>query len=217
MQVRLETLDRRSRYALLTGILVPRPIAWVSTVDSAGRGNLAPFSFFCGISASPPLLGISIGRRAGIKKDTWANLEATGEAVVHIPTEEHAEAMVRSSGDYPPDLDEFELTGLASERSDLVRPFRVRDAAVALECSLDRILELAEGGNGFAILQVVLVHIREDLLDGDRFAPGRLQAVGRLGGEWYCRIGDRFRMARPDAETEIRRWRSATDPTRGGG
>lgn len=217
MEVRPEPLDRRARYALLTGMLVPRPIAWVSTVDRAGRGNLAPFSFFCGISATPPLLGISIGRRGGEKKDTWANLEATGEAVVHIPTEENAEAMVRSSGDYPAGVDEFELIGIAREPSTLVGPGRVREAAIAMECRLEQIVEVADDGNGFAILRILLIHLKDELLVDGRFAGDRLNAVGRLGGDSYCRLTDRFQISRPDTDAELRRVGFETRSKPGGG
>ncbi len=206
MEVRPEDLDRRSRYALMISSLVPRPIAWLSTVDRAGIRNLAPFSFFGGIASSPPLVGVSIGRRRGTKKDSLRNLEETGEAVVHIPTRELAEKMVLSSGDYPPEVDEFVLTGLTPEASVMVRPPRVAEAPIAFECRLERIIELGEDPEGLAILRILLFRIRDDLLRDGRVLPERLGAVGRLGGTGYCLVDHFLSIERPDTELELRRW-----------
>ncbi len=207
MQVRPEDLDRRNRYGLLISALVPRPIAWVSTLSPAGRRNLAPFSFFGGISSNPPLVGIAIGRRKGTKKDTLANLEVLGEGVIHVATEELAEAMVLSSGDFPEEIDEFDLTGLRTAPSILVRPERILDAPVAMEFKVDRILEVGDDPDGFVLARIVLFHVRDDLLDGGRIRADRLHAIGRLGGRGYCRTRDTFDLDRPDPEREVALWR----------
>jgi len=207
MQFRPEELERRDRYGLLIGALVPRPIAWISTLGPEGRRNLAPFSFFGGISSNPLLVGIAIGRRKGAKKDTLANLESVGEGVIHVATEELAEAMVLSSGDYPEEVDEFELTGLATVPSVLVRPERIAEAAVAMEFRVDRILEIGDDPDGFVIARILLIHVRDDLLQGGRIQPERLHAIGRLGGHGYCRTRDIFEIPRPDPEREIARWK----------
>lgn len=209
LEIRPDDLDRRARYALLTSALIPRPIAWISTISAAGVRNLAPFSFFGGISSTPPLVGISIGRRKGSKKDSWRNLEETGEAVVHIPTEELAESMVLSSGDFPEEVDEFEVTGLETIASTLVRPPRLAKAPVAMEARTERIIELGDAAdaNLFAVARILLFHIREDLLVDGRIAPERLRAVGRLGGQSYVRLTEIFDIPRPDAQV-IEQWRS---------
>lgn len=209
MELDPEALGRRSRYALLTDALVPRPIAWVLSCDPEGNGNLAPFSFFGGIAATPPLVGVSIGRRRGTKKDTLRNLETVGEAVVHIPSEELAEKMVLTSGDYPPEVDELSLAGLTPIASRRVRPPRIAEAPLSMECRVEQILDLGDpdAKNGFAILRVVLFHVRDDLLEGDRIRVDRFSPVGRLGGTDYCRTGDRFSIPRPDTEVELERFR----------
>ncbi|MBD3161885.1 MAG: flavin reductase family protein [Candidatus Eisenbacteria bacterium] len=199
VRVRPDDLDRRGRYALVTGIVVPRPIAWVSSIDSAGVRNLAPFSFFGGISSSPPLIGISIGRRRGRKKDTLRNLEEVGEAVVHVPTEELAEAMVHSSADFPPEVDELEAAGLTPLPAAEVRPPRIAEAPVAMECAVERILELGDPAepNGFVVARILLVHLREDLWEEGKIRGDRLRAVGRLGGISYCTVRELFEIPRP--------------------
>jgi flavin reductase (DIM6/NTAB) family NADH-FMN oxidoreductase RutF len=207
MEIRPDELDRRNRYGLLIGALVPRPIAWISTVDADGRRNLAPFSFFGGISANPLLVGIAIGRRKGTKKDTLSNLEAVGEGVIHVATEELAESMVLSSGDFPEEVDEFDITGLATAPSVLVRPERILDAPVAMEFKVERILEVGDDPDGFVIARILLFHVRDDLLEGGRIQPGRLHAIGRLGGHGYCRTRDIFEIPRPDPERELERWK----------
>jgi flavin reductase (DIM6/NTAB) family NADH-FMN oxidoreductase RutF len=207
LEIRPDDLDRRARYALMISALIPRPIAWVSTIDVAGGRNLAPFSFFGGISSTPPLVGISVGQRKGSKKDTWRNLEETREAVVHIPTEELAESMVLSSGDFAEGVDEFEVTGLATLPSTLVKPPRIARAPVAMEVRVERILELGDPPdlNGFAIARILLFHVRDDLLVEGRIVPERLRAVGRLGGQSYVRVAETFDVPRPDART-VSQW-----------
>jgi flavin reductase (DIM6/NTAB) family NADH-FMN oxidoreductase RutF len=207
MEIRPDDLDRRNRYGLLISALVPRPIAWVSTVDAQGGRNLAPFSFFGGVSSNPLLVAVAIGRRKGSKKDTLSNLETVGEGVIHVATEELSEAMVLSSGDYPEEIDEFALTGLRTAPSVLVRPERIADAPVAMEFRVDRIIEVGDDPDGLVLARILLFHVRDDLLEGGRIRADRLHAIGRLGGHGYCRTRDLFDMERPDTERELARWR----------
>jgi len=206
--IRPDSLDRRSRYALMISALIPRPIAWISTISANGAINLAPFSYFGGIASSPPLVGVSIGRRRGNKKDSLRNLEETGETVIHIPNRELAEKMVLSSGDYPPDIDEFDLVGLTAVPSVLVRPPRIAEAPVALECTVEKILELGDDPDGFVICRIVLFHIRDDILEDGRVVSERLQSVGRLGGAEYCIVDRAVAIPRPDTEAELAKWRA---------
>jgi flavin reductase (DIM6/NTAB) family NADH-FMN oxidoreductase RutF len=199
VQIDPGTLDRKGRYHLMISILVPRPIAWISTVDGQGRRNLAPFSYFGGIASSPPLVGVSIARRRGAKKDTLRNLEETGEGVIHLPTEDLADRMVLTSGDFPPEEDEFTLAGLTPVASTHVRAPRIGEAPVAMECRVERIIELGDSGdsNSFVIARVVFLHVRDDLLEDGRVQIERFRPVGRLGGESYCRLRDVFEIGRP--------------------
>src|SRR5215212_244858 len=133
-----QMLGQRETYKLLIGCVVPRPIAWVSTIDLAGVHNLAPFSFFNAIGSNPPAISISISYVDGIdhRKDTLRNIGDTGEFVVNIVDEELAQAMNVTSASYPPDVDEFEIAGLPAADCVTVRPARVVGAPVSLECKL---------------------------------------------------------------------------------
>ena len=198
MQVTPSSLPGLDAYRLLIASLVPRPIAWVSTVDAEGRANLAPFSFFAGVSSSPPLVMISVGRSRGRRKDTAANLLSTREAVVHIAPRRLAKEMVLTSVDAPPELDEFDYAKLAKAPSVDVRPPRVADAPIAMECVLEKHLEMGDGPTDVLFLRVVRFHLADEILDADgRPDPARLDATGRLGGDNYCATNDVFAIPRP--------------------
>jgi flavin reductase (DIM6/NTAB) family NADH-FMN oxidoreductase RutF len=189
-------------YKLLTGAVVPRPIAFVSTISADGVFNLAPFSFFNAFSANPPVVGFSPSHSAdGRSKDTLANIKAVGEFVVNIVSEEIAEQMNATSAPFPPEVDEFEATGLTPAASDMVRPPRVKESRVSMECKLLQIVELSRlpmGGN-LVLGEVVRFHVDDDIVDDYRIDPGKLRAVGRMAGPTYVRTRDRFDMARPTA------------------
>jgi flavin reductase (DIM6/NTAB) family NADH-FMN oxidoreductase RutF len=198
MQVTPSSLPGVDAYRLLIACVVPRPIAWVSTVDAEGRANLAPFSFFAGVTSSPPTVMISVGRSRGRRKDTAANLLATREAVVHIAPRRLAREMVATSAELPHGDDEFDFAKLAREPSVDVRPPRVAGAPIAMECVLDRHLEVGDGPSDVLLLRIVRYHLRDDVLDADgRPDPVRLDATGRLGGDNYCATTDVFAIPRP--------------------
>ena len=142
MQIDPASLDPRARYRLMIACLLPRPIAWVSTLGQSDVPNLAPYSFFGGVTSNPPTVMLSIGRRQGQRKDTSRNLLATGQAVIHIPHRPLVEAMVATSAEVVPEVDEFELVDLATAPAVRVRPPRVAAAAVAMECTVAQHLEL---------------------------------------------------------------------------
>jgi flavin reductase (DIM6/NTAB) family NADH-FMN oxidoreductase RutF len=185
----------------MIGAIVPRPIAFVSTVDASGARNLAPFSFFTGCSANPPVVCFSTTVRTGPVplKDTLRNVRESGEFVVNVVSEEFAEQMNACSADVPPEIDEFELSGLTPLASELVRPPRVAESHVQMECRLRQIVTVSEKpGGGYLVLgDVLLFHIDEAVLDGDKIDPARLRAIGRMGGPTYTRTSDRFDIARP--------------------
>jgi flavin reductase (DIM6/NTAB) family NADH-FMN oxidoreductase RutF len=200
MQIDPSTLDGPSAYRLMIACLVPRPIAWVSTLSDDGVPNLAPFSYFGGVSSSPPIVMVSVGRRrGGARKDTAVNLIARGEAVLHIPDATRAEAMVASSAEVPPEVDEFELTGLAREPGVKVAPWRIAGAPIALEAVLERHLEVGRGPSDVFLLEVVRFHLDDAILVDGLPDPARLRAVGRLGGSSYCLADRPFEIHRPGA------------------
>ncbi|HTV53608.1 MAG TPA: flavin reductase family protein [Terriglobia bacterium] len=188
-------------YKLMIGMIVPRPIAFVSTVDPAGTRNLAPFSYFTACGSNPPVVCFSTSVRSGPQpyKDTLHNVESTGEFVVNIVSEEIAEQMNKTAIDVPPEIDEFELSGLTPIASDLVRPPRVAESKVQMECRLHQIVRVSDrpGGGILVLGEVLLFHVLESLLDGYKIDPEKLSAIGRMGGPSYVRTHDRFDMQRP--------------------
>ncbi|QLE41927.1 flavin reductase family protein [Nostoc sp. C052] len=192
--------DPRNTYQLLVGSVVPRPIAWVSTIASDGTPNVAPFSFFMGVTANPPTLAISTGLRHGVKKDTLLNVEQSGELVVNIVVEELGEQMNATSGDFPPDVDEFQVAGLTPAPSKLVRPPRVAESPINIECVLKQVVYVGNEGSqsGLIIAEAVLWHIRDDLLTPQNtIDAAKLHAIGRLSGNWYTRTQDLYEITRP--------------------
>ncbi len=193
--------EPRSIYKLMTGAIVPRPIAFVSSVGSDGVHNLAPFSFFAGVSADPPVICFCpmIRSSDGKKKDTLHNIEATGEFVVNVVSEELVAQMNICSGEYPPDVDEFALSGLTPVGSDLVKPPRVKEARISMECKLHQIIPVSDRPLGASIVlgEILRFHIQDELFDNFKIDPDRLRAVGRMGGPTYTRTRDRFDLERP--------------------
>jgi len=194
--------EARNIYKLMIGSIVPRPIAFVSTVSLDGIRNLAPFSFFTGVSASPPVVCFCPVRRAtdGQMKDTLHNVQATGEFVVNIVSEDFAAQMNLCSADFPPEVDEFEMSGLTPLASDLVRPPRVRESRVQMECKVLQIVEVGAGPLGASVVlgQVLRFHVTDELYEDFRIDPDKLRAIGRMGGPTYARTADRFDMPRPN-------------------
>jgi flavin reductase (DIM6/NTAB) family NADH-FMN oxidoreductase RutF len=197
MQIEASDVKGRDAYRLLISCLVPRPIAWVSTMDLGQRVNLAPFSFFGGVTTSPPIVMLSVGRRRGERKDTARNILVSREAVVHICDRPLAEKMVATSADVEHGVDEFDLAGLTKVESIDVRPPRVDGAPIAMETRLERHTEIGDGPNDVFLLEIVRYHLRDDVLADGLPDPARLAAVGRLGGPSYCDTAAPFDVARP--------------------
>ena len=191
-------LDRAGRYHLMTACVVPRPIAWTSTLSSSGISNLAPFSFFGGVSSDPWTVMLSVGRRRdGSHKDTSQNLIDNSEAVIHISTRENEREMVASSAGLDPEESEIDFLQLATLPSIDVAPPRIATAAIAME---SRVVQHQEVGNGpidLFLLEVIRVHLREDVLDKDLPDAAKMGAVGRLGGTGYCDTTATYEIDRP--------------------
>jgi len=186
---------------LLVGVIVPRPIAFVSTISLDGVANLAPFSFFTAVCPKPPVVCFcnSIRPRDGSKKDTLRNVEATGEFVINVVSEEFAQQMVACSGDYPPDVSEFDISGLTPIPSDLVKPPRVKESHVQMECRLLQVVTVSTepGGGSLVMGEVLRFHVDDSVLKEGRVDTDRLRPIGRMGGIDYVRTTDRFSMVRP--------------------
>jgi flavin reductase (DIM6/NTAB) family NADH-FMN oxidoreductase RutF len=210
----------RQVYKLMTGIIVPRPIALVSTVDRSGVANLAPFSFFCGVGSAPPTLLFCPALRAkesgaggpgdrssqqgssdpARRKDTLRNVEETAEFVVNVVSDAIAEAANTTAAEVPPEVDEFALSGLTPAPSLVVKPPRVSESPAQMECKLLQVIYTShEPGGGVIVLgEIVRFHVRADLVDNFRVDPAGLDAVGRMSGNTWARTRERIELLRPE-------------------
>jgi flavin reductase (DIM6/NTAB) family NADH-FMN oxidoreductase RutF len=200
MKISPADLDRRGCHSLLVGAIIPRPIALVSTIGADGVYNLAPFAFFNGMSSKPAIVGFGVGRkRDGSKKDTIINIEYSKDYVINLVAEGLAEAMNQAEWGYPSDVDEFKEVGLTPVKCDVVKPPRVAESPVNMECRLMQILEFGQPPHvsNYIIGEVLLVHVREDVWVDGVIKASKVKAIARLGEDLYCRTGDVFEMKRP--------------------
>jgi flavin reductase (DIM6/NTAB) family NADH-FMN oxidoreductase RutF len=189
-------------YKLMVGSVVPRPIALVSTLSKDGARNLAPFSYFTAVASKPPTVCFCPGRRhpGGERKDTLANIEDTKEFVVNVVTVAMAARMNLTAADYPPEVDEFGVSGLTPVPGGKVAPFRVKESPIQLECALDRIVQIGEsaaGGGALVIGEIVLFHVSDEVLTDGRIDVGKLDPLARLSGGEYAALGGRISMKVP--------------------
>jgi flavin reductase (DIM6/NTAB) family NADH-FMN oxidoreductase RutF len=197
--------QQRQIYKLMTGIIVPRPVALVSTLSRDGVPNLAPFSFFAGVGSNPPTVLFCPALRpadsaeAGHRKDTLRNVEETGEFVINVVSEAIAAAANATSAEAPPEVDEFNLSGLTPIPSLAVRPSRVAESPAQMECKLLQVIYTGHGpASGVIVLgEVVHFHVRADLIEDFRVDPAALDAVGRMAGNTWVRTRDRIELIRP--------------------
>ncbi|MDA1194922.1 MAG: flavin reductase family protein [Planctomycetota bacterium] len=197
MEVDPALLSARDSYRLMIACVIPRPIGWASTLAADGTPNLAPFSYFGGVAATPMTVMLSVGRRNGVRKDTASNLLATREAVIHIPHHALGEAMVATSAEAAPEVDEFALAGLTPVPSTRVRPPRIREAAIAMEAVLTQHLEVGASPMDLFLLEIVHLHLDDAFVVDGLPDAGRLRALGRLGGAAYCDTAAPFEIPRP--------------------
>ena len=205
MEAHTADLPHREIYKLLTGCVVPRPIAWVSTLNAEGQPNLAPFSFFNAICSNPPTLMFVCSVRAtdAGQKDTYHNVKATGEFVVNFVTESLAEQMNITSTEFPADINEFAAAGLTPAPSVLVKPPRVAESPIHFECQLDQIVTIGnEVGGGHIVIGTILhIHCDESVYLANNYIDIQAyQPVGRLAGAAYSRTRDVFTIRRPDSQ-----------------
>lgn len=187
-----------ANYRLLSSAVVPRPIAFVSTISGAGVHNLAPFSFFNAVCSEPPIVSFCPTIRLP-PKDTLANVLATREFVVNIVSEEIAAAMNVCAAEYPADVDEFEVSGLTPAPSEVVRAPRVLEARVSMECRVVDVIEVSRLPRGASLVlgEVVRFHVDDAIVANSVIDPAKLRAVGRMAGGLYVRTRDLFEMIRP--------------------
>ena len=190
----------RDNYKLLIGAVVPRPIAWVSTLNGDGSVNLAPFSFFQAVASDPPTVIVSVGRRSnGDWKDTALNALERGEFVVNTVNVDVREAMNESSRDYPYGESELPPAGLTTAPSAVVETPRVAEAPIALECRLTQTVSIGQAPTDYMVLfgEVVGFYVRDDLYFDGKIDPLRLQPLGRLAGNQYSKPGEIIELIRP--------------------
>ena len=187
-------------YELLVNAVVPRPIAWVSTISKNGISNLAPFSFFNAFSANPPILGFSPGLKKGpdnqpVPKDTLRNVLETKEFVVNIVNLENAQSMVQSSANFDAQTSEFEQLQLTKLPSSKVKAPRLAESPINMECKLFKIVDL--GSNQLVLGEIVCIHVDDSICTNGIIDVAKLKPVARLGGELYAAVKDSFLIERP--------------------
>jgi flavin reductase (DIM6/NTAB) family NADH-FMN oxidoreductase RutF len=200
MRIDPANLNRRDMHELLVAVIMPRPIAWVSTVGKDGVFNLAPFSMFTNVSLKPPIICLGIGwRRDGQKKDTLRNIEWSKDFVINVVDESLAEAMNQTSAEYPAQVDEFQEVGLTPVKGEIVKAPVVAESPISMECMVRQVLEFGEkpGGGCLILGEVVRFHVRDEFYVNGQMEVSKLKHIGRLGGQFYCRITDTFEMERP--------------------
>ena len=192
MEINLMELESRHAHDILTSSIIPRPIAWVSSINMKDRPNLAPFSFFTGVSWSPPILAFSVVNRSdGSKKDTVVNIQEVPEFVINIVSVDLLSIMEFSARSLPYGCDEKEIKGLHWIPAKTIKPYRIQESKISFECTLERIISVSEGPDaGNLILgRVQIVHVRDSLMKNDREIDWQgLNALGRLSGNRYCAL-----------------------------
>jgi flavin reductase (DIM6/NTAB) family NADH-FMN oxidoreductase RutF len=194
------TTPRSEVYPLMIRCIAPRPIAWVSTRSRAGELNLAPYSFFNGVSSKPPaILFVCSRQEDGSKKDTLVNIEETGQFVVNLVPESLAEPMNITATEYPHGISEFEKAGLTPIASDRVTPPRLKESPVSFECERYELMQVGadEVGSGTIIVgRIVMIHVDDAILKDGKVDYDLFHPIGRMGGMEYSRTRDRFTMVR---------------------
>ena len=202
MKINPKTFEGFNR--VLTGVVVPRPIAFVSTISDSGNVNLSPYSFFNAVSYDPPLIIFSSSKFTsdGKLKDSLSNIEQNGEFVVNIVNENIVEAMNKTAAEYPEDVNEFDIANLTQIDCDLVKPPRLSESPVNMECQLERIITLGTEAHpqGLVIGEIIQLHIDDEIISGHRINHEKLKPVGRLAGNMYTHTYDVFELMRPSYE-----------------
>jgi len=197
-------LDVKTIYSLMIGAVVPRPIALVATRSASGAGNLAPFSYFTAVSSQPPCIAISITPKSATEpKDTLRNIQETREFTVNLVSEWMIEAVNYTSASYPFGLDELSQVGLTPLASESVKPARVKESPVQLECVLEQLVPIGQGHGSTTLVigRIVKAHIATQALNGHAIDPQAVRPISRLGGNFYGCTDRFFELPRPRIES----------------
>lgn len=200
MNITTKELNPVELYQLLTGGIIPRPIAWISTQNSQGLTNLAPYSFFSVASCNPPVLTFTnVPSREVLTKDTLANLLETKECVVHIVPAYQAELMNASCASFSSDKSEIDEIGIETEVSHKVNPPSIKEALVRYECTLREVITISEKpiGGVLVLLDVVQIHIDDSVINDNIIQADLLNTIGKLGGNYYCYSKQDINLPRP--------------------
>ena len=191
-QFDLAALSRAERYKILTGAVIPRPIAFVTSLGANGLVNAAPFSQFVILAVDPGLLGFSVGPRAGKShpQDTLANVKETGEFVINMVPEGWEEAVQRASDEHPPEVSEVDLLGFKTIASAKIRTPRLLGSKIQFECILDQIVNFGDAPNSLVVGRVIAMHVKAGLTVDCKIDPKAYSPVARIGGRNYVRLGD---------------------------
>jgi flavin reductase (DIM6/NTAB) family NADH-FMN oxidoreductase RutF len=183
-------LDPETAYRLITGVVVPRPIAWVTSLSATGVLNLAPFSAFMFVAPKPPMLAISVGRKGNIYKDTAQNILNNEQYVVHIADSSLMNAVHESSTEHPPDVSEVDELGLATLPGERIKVPRLAAAPIAMECRFRQCLEFGETRSRLIVGEVLVFHIRDGLLNNGKIETEALDPIARIAGPRYAKLGE---------------------------
>ena len=203
MKLDPQTMSPSALYHTMVSVIVPRPIAWVSTKSAQGQLNLAPYSFFTGVTANPPSVVFSpVNKNDGSKKDTVQNIEANGQFVINVVPHRLAEQMNLTSADFEYGVSEFEKAGLTEKPSEKVEPPGVLESPIQVECELMQIVPVGEGPGAanLVIGRILMLHVADDVLVEGRIDANKLDAIGRMGGANYARTTETFTVERPAAQ-----------------
>lgn len=194
MEIDARSLSQDATYKLMIGSVVPRPIAWLTTISPSGVVNAAPFSAYTMVSTRPAIVIVNCARRTGVSKDTARNAEATGGFVLNVVSEDLASIVHRTATVYPPDVSETDVLGIELAPSRRVTPPRIAAAPVNLECKLLQILEFGDEHDQNLVGEVVYFHIRDSIYANGKIDQTRLRPLARLGGPTYARLGEFITM-----------------------
>ncbi|MCH8927258.1 MAG: flavin reductase family protein [Candidatus Marinimicrobia bacterium] len=194
MKVDPANLDVKESHKILTSIIIPRPIAWVTTLNEDGSVNAAPFSFFMGVSTKPPRLAISVSAKGGEIKDTSRNIIKNSEFVVNMVTNANVEAMNSTAGLYDYGVEELKIAGLSTSESEKIAPPCIKESPVSMECKLEKVVEIGDKNHFLFIGEVVLFHINDDMFENGAVVSQKIHAVGRLEGSFYSHVSDIFEL-----------------------
>ena len=198
MKIESNSIDALQTHKLLGSVMAPRPIALISTVGEDGIYNAAPYSAVTPVAFKPPIVCVASGLKRGQKKDTTNNIEFSKDFVINIMAETHLQHALKAAADYPSDVDEIKTTGLTALAADMVMSPLISEAQVSLECRLVKTIEFGTGENHRAVFfgEVLIFHVKDEILTGNNIDPARFMAVGRLNAGAYCRTTDIIKVNR---------------------